>query len=50
MYKRQDIDGVAARVVGKSVEAYNQTVTLDVGRDDGVESGMTASPRPRPKA
>ena len=36
-----DIDGVAARVVGKSVEAYNQTVTLDVGRDDGVESGMT---------
>ena len=34
-----DIDGVAARVVGKSVEAYNQTVTLDVGRDDGVESG-----------
>ena len=36
-----DIDGVAARVVGKSVEAYNQTVTLDVGCDDGVESGMT---------
>ena len=36
-----DIDGVAARIVGKSVEAYNQTVTLDVGRDDGVESGMT---------
>ena len=32
---------MAARVVGKSVEAYNQTVTLDVGRDDGVESGMT---------
>ena len=39
--KSYDIDGVAARIVGKSVEAYNQTVTLDVGRDDGVESGMT---------
>ena len=32
--KSYDIDGVAARIVGK-------TVTLDVGRDDGVESGMT---------
>lgn len=36
-----DIDGVAARVVGKNIEAYNQTVTIDVGTDDGVESGMT---------
>lgn len=35
-----DIDGVAARIVGKSTEAYNQTVTLDVGSNDGVESGM----------
>ncbi|RDB61276.1 rod shape-determining protein MreC [Gordonibacter sp. 28C] len=41
MKQTYDIDGVAARVVGKSIEAYNQTVTIDAGTDDGVESGMT---------
>lgn len=41
MKQTYDIDGVAARVVGKSIEAYNQTMTLDVGTDDGVGSGMT---------
>ncbi|MEA5020700.1 MAG: rod shape-determining protein MreC [Gordonibacter sp.] len=36
-----NIDGVTARVIGRSIEAWNQTVTIDVGKDDGIESGMT---------
>lgn len=35
------IEGVAGRVIGRSTDAWNQTVTLDVGTDDGVESGLT---------
>lgn len=35
------IDGVTGRVIGRSTDAWNQTVTLDVGTDDGVESGLT---------
>ncbi|MBR5259108.1 MAG: rod shape-determining protein MreC [Eggerthellaceae bacterium] len=36
-----DIDGVSARVVGRSTDAWNQTVTIDVGSEDGVETGLT---------
>ncbi len=36
-----NIDGVTARVIGRSIEAWNQTITVDVGKDDGIESGMT---------
>ncbi|HIW77271.1 MAG TPA: rod shape-determining protein MreC [Candidatus Gordonibacter avicola] len=36
-----DIDGVAARVVGKSIEAYDQFITIDAGSADGVNTGMT---------
>lgn len=36
-----DIDGVAARVIGRSTDAWNQTITLDVGSNQGVETGLT---------
>lgn len=36
-----DIDGVAARVIGRSTDAWNQTVTIDAGSDAGVEAGLT---------
>ena len=35
------IDGVSARVIGRSTEAWNQTVTIDVGEEDGVDTGLT---------
>ena len=35
------IDGVAARVIGRTTDAWNQSVTIDVGRADGVEPGLT---------
>ncbi len=35
------VDGVGARIIGKSSDAWNQKITIDVGKDDGVESGMT---------
>lgn len=38
---RYAIDGIAARIVGKSSTAWNQTVSIDAGRADGVEAGMT---------
>lgn len=41
MTDRYDIDGISARVVGKSATAWNQTITIDAGRIDGVEAGMT---------
>ena len=41
MVDRYDIDGVSARVTGKSATAWNQTITIDAGRADGVEAGMT---------
>ena len=36
-----DIEGPSARVIGRSTDAWNQTVTIDVGSDDGVETGLT---------
>lgn len=41
MSDRYDIDGIAARVAGKSSTAWNQTISIDAGRADGVEAGMT---------
>ena len=36
-----DIEGVGARVIGKSATAWDQTVTIDKGSADGVDSGLT---------
>ncbi len=36
-----DVEGVTAHVIGRSTDAWNQTVTIDVGSDDGVEAGLT---------
>lgn len=36
-----DIEGVGARVIGKSTTAWDQTVTIDKGSADGVDSGLT---------
>lgn len=35
------VEGPTGRVVGRSTDAWNQTVTLDVGSDAGVEEGLT---------
>lgn len=35
------IEGVSGRVIGRSTDAWNQTVTLDVGSEDGVTQGLT---------
>lgn len=35
------IEGVSGRVIGKSTDAWNQTLTVDVGSADGVETGLT---------
>lgn len=36
-----DISGVTGRVIGRSTDAWNQDVTLDVGSNQNVESGLT---------
>lgn len=35
------VEGVTARVIGRSAEAWNQTITLDAGSSSGVSAGMT---------
>ena len=35
-----DFDSVAARVIGQSTDSWNQVITIDVGSDDGVRSGL----------
>lgn len=35
------IEGVSGRVIGRSTDAWNQTVTIDVGTASGVEPGLT---------
>ncbi len=35
------IEGVTGEVIGRSTDAWNQTVTLSVGSDDGVTAGLT---------
>lgn len=36
-----DIDGVGARVIGRSSTAWDQTVSIDKGSADGIDSGLT---------
>ncbi len=36
-----NIEGVSGRVIGHSTDAWNQTITLDVGTSGGVEAGLT---------
>lgn len=36
-----EITGVSGRVIGRTTDAWNQTVTLDVGSNSGVETGLT---------
>lgn len=36
-----EIEGPTGRVIGRSTDAWNQDVTLDVGSNQGVESGLT---------
>lgn len=36
-----DIEGISGRVIGHSFDAWNQTVTIDVGSNEGVETGLT---------
>lgn len=38
---KYDIDGVGARVIGNPDEAWSQTITIDKGTADGVETGLT---------
>lgn len=35
------VEGVSAAVVGRSGEAYSQTITINVGSDDGVDVGQS---------
>ena len=35
------VEGVSAKVIGRSSEAWNQTITLNVGSSSGVTAGMT---------
>ena len=36
-----DIEGVGGRVIGRSTDSWDQTVTIDVGSSFGVETGLT---------
>ncbi len=36
-----EIEGPVGRVIGRSTDAWNQDITLDVGSNQGVESGLT---------
>lgn len=36
-----EIEGASGRVIGRSTDAWNQTITVDVGAADGVEAGQT---------
>ncbi|MCD8316171.1 MAG: rod shape-determining protein MreC [Eggerthellaceae bacterium] len=36
-----DIDGIGASIIGRSLNSWNQTLTLNVGSADGVQSGLT---------
>ncbi len=33
--------GPAAHIIGRSTDAWNQTITIDVGSDEGVSAGLT---------
>ncbi len=36
-----EMDGVAARIIGRSSQAWSQTVTIDAGSAEGVDAGQT---------
>jgi len=38
-----DIDGAIGNVIARSSEAYNRTITLNVGTKDGVQAGLSVS-------
>jgi rod shape-determining protein MreC len=40
MKEAYNLDSVGARVIGRTYDSYNQTITLDKGSDDGISSGM----------
>ncbi len=35
------IEGVSGRVIGRSTDSWNQTITIDIGSSSGVEEGLT---------
>ena len=35
------IEGITGRVIGRSTDAWNQTITIDIGSSSGVEEGLT---------
>lgn len=35
------LEGVSARVIGRSTDAWNQTITLDAGEEEGISKGLT---------
>ncbi len=39
--EKTGVSGVTAQVVGKSLDAWNQSVTIDKGSADGIASGMS---------
>lgn len=41
MHDVYDIEGPVGRVIGRSTDAWNQDITLDVGANQGVETGLT---------
>lgn len=36
-----DVHGIGARVIGRSAQAWSQTITIDKGEADGVDAGLT---------
>ena len=36
-----DIEGVAANVIARSASSWDQTITIDKGSDDGIDTGLT---------
>lgn len=36
-----NIEGVSGRVIGHSTDAWNQTITIDIGSSSGVSAGLT---------
>ena len=39
--KESGVSGVTAKVVGKSLDAWNQTITIDMGSEDGISTGAS---------
>lgn len=41
MQETYGVSGVTAQVIGRSADAWNQTITINKGERDGVDSGLT---------